>query len=117
MNQYSRGSAFLAYFLLIIGWVYVLVFRRKDELAIFHVRQSITLVIVAVVTIGVWAAFGLVITVIPYAGAIIATATFALVMVASLVFFVLWITGMIFAVQQKMKPLPLTGRWADRLPF
>ena len=115
----SRVPAFLAYLLLVVGWLFVLVAHRDDEFARFHTRQSIMLVLSAIVSLGAWAIFGWIISWIPFVGPVVATASFALVISVGLYLFVLWIVGMISVLQAKERPLsiPIIGRWIRRLPI
>ena len=117
MSNPSRVSAFLAYLLLVLGWLFVLLFRKEDKFAVFHVKQSIMLVIVAFVALVVWALFAWLVTFIPYAGAITAAASFALVIITMIGLFINWIVGMVRAIRSVDKPLPITGKWAKRLPI
>jgi uncharacterized membrane protein len=110
----SKISAFLTYLLLVIGWLYVFLFRREDKLAMYHTRQSIMLVIAAIGIPLVWGVLGWLISLIPYVGFIIAAAFFALVIAAGISFIIVWIVGMVYAWQAKFKPIPVVGRWAER---
>lgn len=116
-SQPSNLSAFLAYLLPIIGWLYVLVARRNDDLALHHTRQAITLVLAAIVTFVIWAVFAWLITWVRYLGPVLAVASFGLVIATYAVLGVLWLIGVASALRSGMKPLPITGRWADRLPI
>ena len=118
-SQPSRISAFLAYLLLVIGWVYVLVARRDDAFARFHMRQSIMLVLAAVLAFVAWAVFSWVIAWIDFVGPVVAAASFALVMSTMFYLFILWIIGMVSALQARERklPIPVLGRWLNRLPI
>ena len=118
-SQPSRIPAFLAYLLLVIGWLYVLVARRDDDFARFHTRQSIMLVLAALLAFVAWAVFSWVVTWIDFVGPVLAAASFALVMSAILYLFILWIVGMVSALQarERVLPIPIVRRWLDRLPI
>jgi uncharacterized membrane protein len=107
----------LAYLLPVVGWLYVFVAHRKDKLAVYHVKQSIMLVIVAAGALVIWIIFSWLITFIPYVGGVLAVASFALVIALYVALIVSWIMGMIYAWQARFKPAPLVGDWAERLPI
>ena len=115
----SRIAAFLTYLLLVIGWAYVLVARRGDSLAMFHVRQSIILALSAIVAVIAWVVFGWVMGLVPLLGPPLSIASFALVIAAMIYLAIMWVVGMVWALQGKAQslPIPIIGRWADRLPF
>ncbi|MEE4256222.1 MAG: hypothetical protein V2I47_04220 [Bacteroidales bacterium] len=81
-------------YLTLIGWIiaFVLYQNDKSELAIYHLRQSLGLVIIG--------AIGWVIFWIPIIG-----------WLAAIFFFVLWLMGLIYAAQGEMKPVPLLGNF------
>jgi uncharacterized membrane protein len=111
----SRISAFLAYLLLIIGWLYVFLFRKNDKLAIYHTKQSVMLIIVAIGVTLVWVILGWLVSLIPFIGFIITVAFFSLVLTIYIVLIIGWILGMVYALQAKVKPVPMIGMWAERL--
>ncbi len=115
----SKIAALLTYLLLVIGWVYVLVARRDDRLAMFHLRQSITLVVTAIVMAVAWVIFAWVIGLVPLLGPPLSIASFSLVIAAAIYLLIMWVVGMIFSLQGRMQPLPVPvmGRWIDRLPI
>jgi len=79
-------------YLTLIGWIiaFVLYQNDKSELAIFHLRQALGIVIIG--------AIGWVVFWIPFIG-----------WAAAIFLFVLWIMGLISAAQGEMKPVPLLG--------
>ena len=115
MNKPSKHLAFLAYLLSIPGWFYVLLFRRNDKFAVYHARQSMTLTIFALAAPAAWAVVAWVLTWIPLAGSFVGVTLFSLVIAAYVFLGVAWILGMVYALQAKMKPLPVIGGWAERL--
>lgn len=116
MNRPSRLPAVLAYLIPVIGWLYVYLFQRKNPLALYHLRQSVGLVLFLVGTLVGWAVIGWVLAWIPYM-AVLSIALFTIVMAAYFYGFVAWILGMINALTSRLAPLPLFGRWANRLPI
>lgn len=116
MNRSSRLPAVLAYLVPIVGWLYVIIFKRKNSLAIFHLKQSIGLVLFLVVTTATWFAVGWLLAWIPYM-VVLSAALFAIVIIAYLYGIVAWILGLSNALRARMAPLPFFGQWANRLPI
>ena len=117
MSKPGRNAAFLAYLLPIVGWLYVLLFRRKDDFAVYHAKQSMMLTMTAVGAPTVWALFAWVFSWLPLAGPIISVALFALVILAYIFLAATWVIGMVYAFQAEMKPVPVVGGWAERIPI
>lgn len=111
----ARFSAAIAY-IPIIGWLYVFFTQRKSPLALYHLRQSIGLVVFLIAAFVVWAVVAWLLAWIPYM-AIVSAALFTLVIVAYLYGVIAWVMGLIKALRSEVTPLPLFGRWADRLPI
>ena len=65
MSKPSRLPAVLAYLIPVIGWLYVLFFQRKNELAVYHLRQSIGLFLFLIGTLFGWTVIAWVLTWIP----------------------------------------------------
>jgi uncharacterized membrane protein len=107
----------LSYLLLIIGWLFVFLFRREDRFAVYHAKQALLLTIVAGATPLVWAVISWVVTWVPWVGPLVAAASFSLVMLVYVVTVVAWVAGMVYALQARLKPVPVLGRWAERLPI
>lgn len=116
MSEQKRTLAFVAYLLSILGWLYVLLFRRKDRLAVYHAKQSLGLTLVALAAPAAWALGAWLLSWIPLAGPLIAAIAFSLVILTYLFLGAAWVTGMVNALQGKTKPLPLLGRWMERMP-
>jgi uncharacterized membrane protein len=116
MSRPSRLPAVLAYLIPVIGWLYVLFFQRKNELAIYHLRQAIGLLLFLVATLIGWAVIAWILAWIPFMASLSA-ALFAIVIAAYLYGVVAWILGLINALSNRAVPLPLFGQWADRLPI
>jgi len=116
MNKTSRFLAVLNYLVPIIGWFYVFFFHRKNSAAIYHMRQSIGLVLfLAAVTAG-WAVVAWFLAWIPYM-AVLGIALFAIVIAAYFYGLAVWILGLINALSDRQTPLPLFGQQANRLPI
>ncbi len=115
MSSDSRFSAAAAY-LPIIGWLYVYVFRRRDALAMFHLRQAVGLVLWLIGVVVAWAVAAWVLAWLPYMGAL-GMGLFSLVMVAFFFGILAVILGVLNALRRRAVPLPICGRWASRLPI
>lgn len=117
MSKPGRNAAFLAYLLPILGWLYVLLFRWKDELAVYHAKQSMMLTMTAIGAPAAWAVVAWIVSWLPLAGSIIAAALFALVILVYIFLALTWVIGMVYALQAKIKPVPVLGGWAERIPI
>jgi len=115
MSTSERISAAVAY-IPVIGWVYAYFVQRKNELTMFHLRQSISLFGNLIAVFAVWAVVAWVITWIPF-GVIFGVALFSLVMAAFLVGVVAWLVGISNALRGLMNEVPLFNSWARRLPI
>jgi uncharacterized membrane protein len=114
VSQPSRHAAFIAYLLPVVGWLYVYLFHRDNEFAMYHMKQAMGLVVFAIVAPAIWLVIAWLLLWIPTAGALVAAATFTIVMVAVLAVIALWIVGMVYAARSKQQPLPIVGRWTRR---
>jgi len=111
----ARLAAVLAY-VPVLGWLVVFLFQRANPLAMYHLRQSIGLVLFLLgLTVG-WAVVGWVIAWIPYAF-VVSIALFALVMAAYFLSVVILLLGLRNALRSSFASLPLFGGWANRLPI
>ena len=81
-------------YLSLIGWIiaFILYQNDKSEIAIYHIRQSLGINIIAII--------GWIIFWIPILG-----------WLAAIFLFVIWIMGLISAAQGEMKPVPLFGKF------
>ena len=117
MNTNSqRFSAFIAYLLPILGWLYVILYQRKSKFAIFHTRQAIGLFLFLIVAFGSWAVIGYALAWIPF-GFIFSMGLYTMVIVAFIYGFIAWLMGMANALQGKVALLPVFGRMANGLPI
>lgn len=115
MNGPKRHLAFIAYLVPVLGWLYVLLFEKKDGFAVYHAKQAMMLTITAVVTPLIWAVAAWILVWIPFLGGVLAASLFTLVILAYLSLVVIWVVGMVNALQTKEKPLPVVGGWAERI--
>jgi uncharacterized membrane protein len=98
----SRDGWILAIvaYITIIGLIiaFILNYEKKHELASFHIRQNLGLWISEIVlTIIVR-----ILHVVPVVGSIVSAA-------GHIFLFILWIAGLIYAIQARMKPVPVLG--------
>lgn len=112
----NRIVAFLAYLLPILGLLYVFIASRENEFAVFHARQSLTLTAFAIGTPLGWAIASWALLWIPTVGPLLAVPGFTMVILIFLFLAVVWILGLANALRVVQKPLPVIGRWADRIP-
>jgi uncharacterized membrane protein len=115
VSKQSRTLAFLAYLLSILGWLYVLLFQRKDKLALYHAKQSLLLTLVVVGSVAVWLLASWVLSWVPLVGPLLAAALFSQVILIGIFVIALWILGMVSALQTRTRPLPIVGKWAERI--
>jgi hypothetical protein len=115
LQQLSRVPAVIAY-LPVVGWAYVLIWQRKNLLAVYHLRQSIGLVLFLLAITGGWIVVAWLIAWIPYAF-VVGIALFTLVIASYLFGVVAFCLGITHALNARLAPLPLFGRWANRLPI
>jgi uncharacterized membrane protein len=115
MNGLPSLSAVVTYLLPFIGWLYVFFFQRDNTLAMYHLRQSIGLWLFLLGTLIVWGVIAWALAWLPYMGAI-AAALFTIVIAVYMFGVVAWLTGLIRALKKQVTPLPVFGRWAERLP-
>lgn len=115
MTTRPRLPAAAAY-IPVIGWLYVYLFQRKNELAVYHLRQSIGLAAALIGVLLAWIVAAWVLAWIPYFS-ILSAGLFTLVMAAYLAGAVAWVVGIIRALRDRLEPLPMVGSWASRLPI
>lgn len=100
-NDANVAMAIIAYF---IFFVPLLTDSKDDPFVKFHVKQSIVLLIAAVI---IWVL-----------GAVIPVIGWLLIgPIGGLVVFVLWLIGVINAAQKKQTPVPLIGQFGEKLNF
>jgi uncharacterized membrane protein len=112
----KRLTAFSAYLLPIISWLYILKFQRKNDFAVFHLRQAIGLVVYLIGIFVCWAVLTWVLSWIPY-GFLLGVAMFAIVLTALIIGLLAWLIGLVNALYGRAANLPLFGQLASRLPF
>lgn len=116
MEPSQRFPAFIAYFLPVIGWIYVGVFQRKNQFAGFHLRQAVGLVLFLLLITVVWGLGTWLLAWIPYAF-ILGVALFTLPLTAYIIGIIIWIIGMVNALRGREAFLPIIGLVSSRLPL
>jgi uncharacterized membrane protein len=116
MDGLSSFPAVVTYLLPLVGWLYVIFFQRDNTLAMYHLRQSIGLWLFLLGTLVVWGVIAWALVWLPYMSAL-AVALFTIVMAIYLFGAAVWLTGLIRALKKQATPLPVFGRWAERLPI
>ena len=117
MSTANKIFAFLSYLLLIPGWLFVLIFRRKQPSELGHARQSLVITLAPLILLVLWFLLTWLVFSIPIMGPLLAWFAFAILIAAGIFLIVLWIMGMIHALRGKQKPLAIVGGWAAKLPF
>jgi len=97
----SKVWAFLAYLLGIIGFVLVLLVKKHDKFAMYHAKQSLVLFILGVV--------------INIAGMVPFVGWFVILPIGGIFVLVLWIIGMVNAAMGHKKPLPIIGKYGEKI--
>lgn len=113
----SRILAFLAYLLPLVGALFVLLFQRKNEFAVFHARQSITLLMAAVLAPTVWAVIAWLVFWIPQVGGPLGMGLFSGVLAAYMAIVFGWVRGLIDSLRAEQRSVPLFGGWTRFIPL
>ncbi len=113
----SRILAFLSYILLVVGALYILLFRRKDEFVAFHARQSLVLVAAAILVPAIWYAIAWLVMWIPGVGGPLGLGLFSGVLAAYLAVIFGWLRGLIDSLSAQQRAVPFFGGWARYLPL
>lgn len=116
METTNRFPALIAYLLLLFGCLYIFIFQRNDRFATYHAKQSLLIVLTALVTPVVWAVTTWLLAWLPF-GFLGGIALFTLVIAIYFFLVVVWLLGMIHVSQIKTKPLPIIGAWARWIPI
>lgn len=113
MQKPNRLFAFLAYLLPFVGPLLILLFNRKNALALYHACQSLALFGGIILVPAGWLVFGWLVAQIPLAGPILAVSLFALVIAAAIAALIGLFTGITNALQARFVPVPVFGGWGD----
>ena len=102
------GIIYLVSILGVIGWaisVILFVLKKDNAFVKYHFQQWLILMISGIVVGAIGA-----ITMFILIG-------FVILVVGGIILLVLWIIGMINAFKGEQKPLPLIGKWGEKLNF
>lgn len=96
--------AFLGVFLTIIGFIIVLLAKKDNKYAMYYAKQGLVLFIAWII---VWL-IAMVLIFIPIIGWLI-------MMLLYICMLILWIIGWINALSGKEKPIPIIGKFAEKI--
>lgn len=97
--------AFLGVFLTIVGFIIALAAKKDDKYVMYYGKQGLVLFIAWAVA---WVA-SMVLMFIPVIGWVVMTVLY-------LGIFALWLIGLVYSLSGQMKPIPLIGNFADKIP-
>lgn len=117
VDNSSRTLAFLSYILLVVGALFILFFRRQDEFAAYHARQSLLLVVGAVLAPIVWYVAAWLVMWIPGVGGALGLGLFSGVLGVYLALIYGWLRGLVGSLRAERNPIPLFGEWVRYLPL
>jgi uncharacterized membrane protein len=115
MSDRERILAFVAY-IPVIGWIYIWYANRNAGFALFHLRQSVGLILFLLAVFGSWIAIGWALAWVPYM-AVLSIALFALVIASWIFGIIAWLLGVANAFNGKVAYLPVMGEIFNRLPI
>lgn len=113
----SRTLAFLSYILFVVAALYILLFRRKDEFATFHARQSLLFIVGLIAAPVLWYVIAWLIMWIPGVGGPLGLSLFSGVLSVYLALIYGWVRGLIDSLNAQQRAMPLVGDWARYLPL
>ncbi len=113
----SRILAFFSYLLPLVGALYVLLFQRKDEFAAFHARQSITLLMAAVLAPAVWVVVAWLVFWIPQVGGPVGMGLFSGVLAVYIAIIFGWVRGLLDSLRAEQRAVPFFGGWTRFIPL
>lgn len=116
MNAPRRFPAFIAYFLPVVGWIYVGIFESKNSFARFHLRQSVGLFLFLIFITLLWGVATWLLAWIPYA-VVFGVALFSIPLVSYVFGIIAWVIGMTNALYLRETYLPIIGGYSSRLPI
>jgi uncharacterized membrane protein len=99
-NSDSKLFAFIAAFLSIVGFIIALLVKRDDKYVMYYAKQSLIVFIVFVVA---W-----IVLIVPIIGWVVG-------ILVEILGIALWILSWGFALTGKMRPVPLFGKYAEKI--
>ena len=115
MNSTSKVFACIAYLFSLVGALFVLLFRPKDDFAVYHAKQSLGIGLLAIGALILWFIVFWLLVWIPYVGPILGFALFAIVIAFYIALTVGCISGIVYALRGTQKLIPLVGETALKL--
>lgn len=116
MGNSQRLNGFIAYLLPVVGWIYLIIFQRKNRFANFHLRQAVGLFLFLILVMLGWGVLTWLLAWIPYAF-VFGIALFGLPLTAFIFSVIAWIIGMVNALSNREVYLPFIGGYSSRLPI
>ncbi len=104
-------ASILAYFIIGIIWYFSDKNMKRSDLARFHVKQSINLFVISILTTAVVGLFLSIFGRIPVLGWMLGALLHGLL---GLIVLVLWVIGIINALNSKKKEIPVVGGFAEK---
>ncbi len=109
----STDIAVASYLVPVLGWLFILLFRKKNPFAVYHARQAVLLTIVAVGAPIVWAVVAWIVAQFPFGG-LLAAFLFSLVIAVYFGVIIAWLGGIVHALKAEYRPIPIFGGWVRR---
>ena len=97
--------AFLGVFLTVIGFIIALAAKKNDKYVMYYGKQGLVLFVAWMIA---WIV-GMVFVFIPVLGWLVMTVLYLGILA-------LWIIGLVYSLSGQMKPVPLIGHFADKIP-
>lgn len=109
----SKTFAFIAILLGIIGFVIALVTKRDDKYVMYYAKQSLVLMITGFAVMIVYWILTAIITVVTFGFGVIIMAPIGFLVWGG--FLVLWVFGIIYSLSGEEKPIPIIGKYAEKI--
>jgi uncharacterized membrane protein len=100
----TKLFAFLATFFSIIGFIIALIAKKENKYVMYYAKQSLVVFIASII---VWF-FGWIFWQIPTIG-------WTIMQALNLIVFILWLISWIYALSGQMKPVPIVGKYAEKI--
>lgn len=97
----GKAFAFLGVFLTIVGFIIVLLAKKDNKYAMYYAKQGLVLFIAYMI---VWVA-----------GMIPIIGWFVIWPIGFILLLILWIIGIVNSLSGEKKPIPLIGKYAEKL--
>ncbi len=99
----DKVFAFLGVFLTVIGFIIVLLAKKDSKYAMYYAKQGLVLFIAWMIAwvIGFLTMFILI--------------GFIVMPILYVIVFILWIIGIVYSLSGEMKPIPVIGKYAEKI--